>query len=344
MTVRLSARLDSDLSRAADALRDGALVALPTETVYGLGANAWDERALAAVFTAKARPAFDPLILHTASVRDARKLLVLTPLEAERFDALACAFWPGPLTIVAPKVARVPDLATSGLDTVAVRVPRPQPIRTVIERAGVPIAAPSANRFGGLSPTTADAVLDQLDGRIPFVLDGGPAGVGIESTIVAIVGGEVRVLRLGGTPIDAITAVVGEIREQLTVGDGPEGTAAPEAPGQLTRHYAPQTPLRLLRAGTLPTEDALKARALVVGLGPAPAGAAAYGHCVCLSERGDEAEAASRLFAALRALDHTPFVSAVDVLLCPERGLGRAINDRLQRAAAPAPVPPETAP
>jgi L-threonylcarbamoyladenylate synthase len=341
MTIRLHASLDTDLSRAAEALRDGALVALPTETVYGLGANAWDRRALAEVFAAKGRPAFDPLILHTACRDDARALLSLSAEEAERFDALAAAFWPGPLTIVGPKIAEVPDLATSGLPTVAVRVPQPSPIRTVIARAGVPIAAPSANRFGRLSPTTADAVLDQLEGRIPYVLDGGAASVGIESTIVSIAGAAVRVLRLGGTPLDAIAAVVGPLHETLTVGDGPSGTAAPQAPGQLTQHYAPNTPLRVLHDGEPPLDEGVSSRALLVALGPAPAWASAYGQCVCLSDRGDEREAAARLFATLRSLDRAPFVSALDVLLCAERGLGRAINDRLRRAAAPAPVPPD---
>ncbi len=314
-------------AEAAALLANGRLVALPTETVYGLGADATSPEAVARVFRAKQRPSFDPLIVHVADVDALGELVLAAAPTRHLVSELASRFWPGPLTLVLPRTARVPDLVTSGLDTVAVRVPAHEATREVIARAGCPVAAPSANRFGSLSPTTAHAVLDQLGDRIDAVLDGGPCEVGVESTIVSLVHATPRLLRLGGTPVEALRSVLPDLEERLTLGDGPEGTEAPEAPGQLSRHYAPGTPLRLCET---PSPDA--SAALLVPMGPAPATSAGYGRVVELSPSGDDVEAARRLFAALRDLDRAS-VARIDVLPCPTAGLGRAIHDRLRRAS-----------
>lgn len=323
-TERLDASVPRDRARAAELLGAGGLVALPTETVYGLGARADDARAASGIFVAKARPAFDPLIVHVASP-DAVSAWAETDHPA--FALLAEAFWPGPLTLVVPKRASVPDVVTSGLQTVAVRVPASEATRDVLTRCGAPIAAPSANLFGRVSPTSAAHVLDQLEGRIDAVLDAGACAVGVESTIVAL-GEGIRVLRVGGTTVEALERVVGPVELALQTADGPEGTGAPEAPGQLSRHYAPS-------AARLRIVDAPRPRAdagLLVASGEAPAGSAGYGQVWALSPTGDLSAAASALFATLRRLDRAS-VSEVDVLLCAEHGLGRAINDRLRRAA-----------
>lgn len=324
MTERLNANDASARARAADMLRTGRLVALPTETVYGLGARADQASAAARIFAAKERPAFDPLIVHLAHAGEASAWAETShPL----FARLAEAFWPGPLTIVLPKRPAIPDLVTSGLATVAIRVPDAAATRDVIAQCGAPIAAPSANLFGHVSPTSARHVLDQLDGRIDAVLDAGPCRVGLESTIVAL-GDRVRVLRLGGVALEALEACVGPVTRSLTTGDGPEGSDAPEAPGQLSRHYAPaRTALRIVSDASPKSE-----RGLLVACGPAPPASEGYAAVWTLDASGDLERAASSLFATLRALDGAS-VSAVDVLLCAEQGLGRAINDRLRRAA-----------
>ena len=294
---------------------------MPTETVYGLAANALDPVAVARVFEAKERPAFDPLIVHVARAEDA-SVVFAGPLSGPG-ARLAERFWPGPLTLVAPRSPQVPDIVTSGLSTVAVRVPAHPVARALIEAAGVPLAAPSANRFGRVSPTRADHVVEQLGNAVALVLDGGPCEVGVESTIVSVAGETPTVLRFGGIALEEIEDTIGPVAVRSHSSD------RPEAPGQLSRHYATKTLLRLLEADAVqPAPDA----ALLVVSGHAPANAAGYGEVIELSPAGDLRHAAHRLFAAMRALDGASF-SRIDVIPCPGHGLGRAIVDRLRRAA-----------
>ncbi len=304
------------VDEAAALLRSGALVAFATETVYGLGGDATDDRAVAAIFAAKERPHFNPLIVHVAAAQDA---LALARFDA-RAEHLARRFWPGPLTLVLPRAAgcAVSLLASAGLDTLAIRVPAHALACALIRRAGRPIAAPSANCSGRVSPTTAAAVAAELDGRIAAILDGGPCRVGIESTIVDLSEARPCLLRPGGVTREALEAELGPVTL-------PAPGAAPRAPGMLARHYAPQVTLRLAAREVAPGEALL-------AFGPdAPGGAA---RTLSLSESGDLVEAAANLFSALRALDRPEF-AAIAVMPIPERGLGVAINDRLRRAAAP---------
>jgi L-threonylcarbamoyladenylate synthase len=312
------------IAEAVGALKAGGLVAFPTETVYGLGADATDGRAVARLYQAKGRPAFNPLIAHVADVEAARRLA--------RFNAdaarLAEAFWPGPLTLVLPKAESCPvaALATAGLDTIAVRIPRHEVAEKILAAFGRPVVAPSANRSGHVSPTKAPHVLADLGDRIDLIVDGGATPVGVESTIVACLG-EPVLLRPGGTPRDAIERVLGKkIAEPLA---GPEsGGDVPLAPGMLASHYAPRTPLQLAATRVEPGEALL-------AFGPKLAdGAAAASKILNLSERGDLIEAAANLFSHLRALDAAG-VKAIAVMPIPHNGLGEAINDRLARAAAP---------
>ncbi|MDU8943509.1 L-threonylcarbamoyladenylate synthase [Ovoidimarina sediminis] len=298
---------------AAEVLRAGGLVAFPTETVYGLGADARNGIAVARVYAAKGRPAFNPLIVHVASLEAARGIAEFGA-EAER---LAGAFWPGPLTLVLPvrEESGLSPLVTAGLRTVAVRVPAHPLARALLEEAGCPVAAPSANPSGRLSPTTAAHVIEGLCGRIEAVLDGGPCEVGLESTIVAP-GPPPRLLRPGGLPAEAIEACLGVPLLRAGVEGGVE------APGQLQSHYAPGAGLRLEADGPGPGERML-------GFGDV-AGE------LNLSPSGDLTEAAAHLFDYLRRLDDGKG-GAIAVAPIPERGLGRAINDRLRRAAAPRP-------
>lgn len=306
----------SDAIRAAaEALRRGELVAFPTETVYGLGAHALDVDAVTKIFEAKGRPRFDPLIVHVASLEAARALFADPP---EALDRLAAEFWPGPLTLVAKKVAAVPDLVTAGHDTVAVRIPDHPVAKALLEAVGLPIAAPSANPFGAVSPTRAEHVVAQLGGRVSIVLDGGPCEVGVESTIVAL---EPRptLLRPGGLPLESLERVLGPIAV-------PAADALTTAsPGRLTSHYATATPLVLDPAHA--PEDARR------GLLAFEQWAEGYEIVEVLSPDGDLAEAAQRLFAAMRRLDALD-LDVIVAELVPEEGLGRAINDRLRRAAA----------
>lgn len=326
-TLRLAAD-EAGLAEAAGLLRAGRLVAFPTETVYGLGADATDGRAVAAIYTAKGRPSFNPLISHVPD---------LAAAEAEGvFDAtalrLAGAFWPGPLTLVVPRAvtSRVSDLATAGLDTIALRVPANDLARRLLAAVGRPVAAPSANRSGHVSPTSAVHVLDDLDGRIDAVLDGGPTPVGVESTVIAVEGGRATMLRPGGVARAAIEAVLGAplaAPDQAAV--GPEGAgAAPPSPGMLASHYAPRSAVRLMAAGVRPGE------ALLTFAGQRPPGTEAARAVFDLSPSGDPAEAAANLFCALRTLDGAG-AAAIAVVPIPDAGLGEAINDRLRRAAAP---------
>ena len=306
------------IAEAAARLKAGGLVAMPTETVYGLAADATNDRAVAAIYAAKGRPAFNPLIAHVVDSEAAAR-------EA-KFDEfarrLAEAFWPGPLTIVAPvaPTCRVSLLARAGLETLALRAPDHPTAQALIAAAGVPLAAPSANRSGRVSPTTAAHVAADLDGRIDWILDGGPARHGVESTIVACLGGRPRLLRPGALTRERIEAVLGVALDDAA------HSGAPIAPGQLASHYAPRARLRLGACEVADDEAALDF-----------AGALALSHTAArldLSPSGDLEEAAAHLFAYLRALDDGG-AARIAVAPIPEHGLGAAINDRLRRAAAP---------
>jgi L-threonylcarbamoyladenylate synthase len=311
-----------EVAEAARVLRAGGLVAFPTETVYGLGADATNAAAVARLYAAKGRPKFNPLIVHVADPTAAQRL--------GKFDAaastLAAAFWPGPLTLVLPKTddCRVAELATAGLDTIAVRVPDHRIAHALIEATGRPLVAPSANRSGHVSPTTAAHVAADLSGRIDLVLDAGPTRVGVESTIVACLSGGPVLLRSGGVARDAIEDVLA-----APLGEPAQAQIhAPQAPGMLPSHYAPATRLRL-DATTVEPHEALLA------FGPTvPPGAAQAVAVFNLSRTGDLVEAAANLFAHLRALDRSG-ARAIAVAPVPRKGLGEAINDRLARAASP---------
>jgi L-threonylcarbamoyladenylate synthase len=317
-TLRL-ADDDAGLAQAAALLRAGELVAFPTETVYGLGADATDEAAVAAIYAAKKRPSFNPLIAHYATVAVAFD--DVTPTAAA--ERLAAAFWPGPLTMVLPRQPRsaVARLAGAGLDTQAVRVPAHPIAHRLLAAVGRPIAAPSANLSGRVSPTTAAHVLDGLDGRIAAVIDGGACTVGLESTVVDLSGARPALLRAGGVTLDALRGVLPEI-----VAGAAYDLAAPRSPGQLLTHYAPDLPLRMNATETTETEALL-------AFGPPLPGA---GLLFNLSEAGDLAEAAARLFAGLRWLDAQGRARGrrgLAAMAVPQSGLGVAINDRLNRAA-----------
>jgi L-threonylcarbamoyladenylate synthase len=315
--IALSARPD-DIAEAARLLRQGALVAFPTETVYGLGGDATDGRAVAAIFAAKGRPRFNPLISHLAEATQAAEFAELD----ERARDVAARFWPGPLTLVLPrrKDSPIALLASAGLDTVALRVPAHPVARALLAACGRPIAGPSANRSGRISPTSAAHVGAELGDRIAAILDGGPCRIGLESTVLDLSGQRPVLLRPGGVPVETLTELLGPI-DRPRSGDGD----APRGPGMLASHYAPSLPLRL-KAGAPRFGEAL----LAFGEAP-PQG---YAEIEWLSRTGDLAEAASNLFAALRALDRPEF-SGIAVMPIPEHGLGAAINDRLRRAAAP---------
>ncbi|HEY6335052.1 MAG TPA: L-threonylcarbamoyladenylate synthase [Alphaproteobacteria bacterium] len=309
---------DANLAEAARRLREGRLVAFPTETVYGLGADARSDRAVVAIFEAKERPRFNPLIVHWRHAQAAAK--------AVRFDArakrAAARFWPGPLTLVLPRLAdaEVSLLCGAGLDSLAVRVPANPIAQRLLAAFDGPIAAPSANRSGAVSPTTAAHVAQSLGGRVELVIDGGACSVGIESTVVDLSAAQPTLLRPGGVELEALEAVLGP----LALPDGPG--ERPRSPGQLESHYAPRLPLRLDVVGNPQPGEALLA------FGRPPAGK--FTMTLNLSPAGDVREAAANLFAMLRELDASPN-RAIAVMPIPERGLGRAINDRLRRAAAP---------
>lgn len=306
--------LAGDVAAAAAALTAGGLVAFPTETVYGLGADALSDRAIAALYAAKGRPSFNPLILHVADLAAAAALADL-PEAALR---LADAFWPGPLTLVAPLRAGtgVSSLALAGLPTVALRVPAHPLAQALLRAVGGPVAAPSANRSGKISPTRAAHVLVGLAGRIAGVIDGGACPVGVESTIIGFDPRGAVLLRPGGLAPEPIEALLGDRLHPAEAG-------AITAPGQLTSHYAPRAALRMNAAQVEPGE---------VLLGFGPVANATFN----LSPTGDAEEAAANLFAALHMLDGQAARIAVSPI--PDTGLGRAINDRLRRAAAPRPA------
>jgi len=305
------------LAEAAKALANGDLVAFPTETVYGLGADARDGIAVAKIFAAKGRPSFNPLIAHTVSLAAAK--------EIGAFDARAVklgeAFWPGPLTLVVPIVPHCPvhDLARAGLDTVALRVPAHPAAHELLETFGAPVVAPSANASGRISPTSAQHVADDLDGKVALILDDGRTHIGLESTVIACLPGEpARLLRPGGLAREEIERVLGE---KLS-----EATESVQAPGMLAQHYAPDALVRLNAEDVAPDEAYL-------GFGATePLGGRGIAH-LNLSPTGDLAEAATNLFAYLRELDSLA-PSTIAVAPIPNDGLGEAINDRLKRAAA----------
>jgi L-threonylcarbamoyladenylate synthase len=307
------------VTRIADAaaiLRRGGLVGLPTETVYGLAADATDAQAVLRIFAAKGRPRFDPLIVHCADADDVWQVAEPTP-RARRLATL----WPGPLTLVLRRRACIPDAVTAGLDTVAVRVPDHPLARELIRACGRPLAAPSANRFGCTSPTTAAHVIEQLGAAVDAVLDGGPCRVGVESTVLRP-DPTPLVLRPGGLPREQLALLLGE-PVALADRQARADNLPREAPGMLASHYAPRCPL-VLRDGAWPADPTIGLLAFTT----APAGRIAE----VLSPTGDLAEAATHLFAAMRRLDAAG-VKAIAAELVPETGLGEAINDRLRRAA-----------
>ena len=313
VTKDLAATPDG-LAEAAQILRAGGLVAFPTETVYGLGGDACNDRAVAGIFAAKARPQFNPLIVHVPDLETARRY---ARVDA-RAEALAQAFWPGPLTLVLPLMAGcgLSPLVTAGLPSVAIRVPAHPVAQALLRAFGGPLAAPSANPSGRVSPTRADHVRAGLAGRIAAILDGGPCAVGVESTIIGL-DGPPTLLRPGGVPVEALEAALGQ--PLATGGDAQK----PNAPGQLASHYAPGAAVRL---------DAIQAEPgeVFVGFGPGPEAA------LTLSATGDLVEAAAQLFHILRQADALAGPAGrISFAPIPEVGLGRAINDRLRRAAAP---------
>jgi L-threonylcarbamoyladenylate synthase len=305
------------IAAAARCLAAGGLAAFPTETVYGLGADAGNGEAVARLYAAKGRPAFNPLIAHVAGLAAARRIGVFNA-DAER---LAAVFWPGPLTLVLPKQADcgVSDLALAGLDSVAIRMPAHPVAQALLEAFGRPVVAPSANRSGHVSPTAAAHVMGDLRGRIDLVVDGGPCTVGVESTIVSCLGAP-SLLRPGGLAREEIERVLGHPLALAAVPDDD----APLAPGMLSSHYAPRAAVRL-------NANAPRAGEALLAFGPAPAHA---GPMLNLSPRGDVLEAAANLFSHLRALDASG-AHHIAVMSIPHDGLGEAINDRLARAAAP---------
>ena len=306
------------IEAAARLLCAGELVAFPTETVYGLGADATQDRAVAGIFEAKGRPRFNPLIVHCPDAESAARF--------GRFDgraeALAARFWPGGLTLVLPRTpdCQVSLLCSAGRDSLALRVPAHTVAGDLLRAIGRPLAAPSANASGRVSPTRAEHVVESLGGRIPLVLDGGPCPLGLESSVLDLTGAEPLLLRPGAVTREALEGLLGPIADAK-----PEESEAPRSPGRLASHYAPALPLRLAVTRVFANEALL-------AFGPRPPAGAAV--TLNLSETADLREAAANLFAHLRALDR-PGLAAIAVMPVPDRGLGEAINDRLRRAAAP---------
>ena len=314
------AEIGKDIIRARQLLQEGQLVAIPTETVYGLAANALNEKAVLEIFKAKNRPHFDPLIVHVAGIAQAETLATAFPDKAK---ALARKFWPGPLTLLLPKKEIVPDLVTSGLDTVGLRCPDHTLTLELLKSLPFPLAAPSANPFGYVSPTTPQHVNEQLGDKVAYILDGGECRVGIESTIIGFENTP-TVYRLGGLALEILEPITGPLHVQL------HSSSNPHAPGQLQSHYAPLKKIVLGTREQLLAHTASNAGAIVFQniLANIPAT-----NQITLSPSGNLEEAAQHLFAALRELDKTD-INLILAELVPEYGLGRAINDRLRRAAA----------
>lgn len=316
--MKKRAEIGTNLTSAKTLLEQGKIVSIPTETVYGLAANALNEDAVAEIFRVKKRPNFDPLIIHTYSLECLTQFVTEIPEQA---ILLAKAFWPGPLTLLLPKKDIIPDLVTSGLDRVAVRVPNHPLTLELLRGVSFPLAAPSANPFGYISPTRAEHVADQLGNEIDYILDGGPCEVGVESTIVGWEDGHAIVLRVGGLSVEAIEKIIGKVQVQAV------SSSNPAAPGMLKSHYAPSIPML---AGSI--DDLIqeyKGKKIAV-LSFQKAYPEVYKNII-LSENHSTVEAAKHLFASMRELDQC----GADIILTefvPEEGLGKAINDRLRRA------------
>jgi L-threonylcarbamoyladenylate synthase len=324
LATRIMRASPAAIEEARAVLAAGGLVAFPTETVYGLGADATDDAAVARLYAAKERPSFNPLIVHVADLAAARRVAAFDDAALR----LAGALWPGPLTLVLRRTASCPigTLATAGLDTVAVRLPSHPVARDILRAFGRPVVAPSANRSGAVSPTSADHVLADLAGRIDLIVDDGPSPLGVESTILACFDGP-ALLRPGAVPRGVIESLIGRDIESPGAAQG-FAEARPRAPGMLARHYAPRAAVRMNAVMVAPGEALL-------AFGPAlPADADRAAAILNLSERGLLVEAAANLFAYLRALDDSG-VGAIAVMPIPEEGLGEAINDRLHHASAP---------
>jgi L-threonylcarbamoyladenylate synthase len=316
MTEILPATTEN-IAKAAQALRSGKLVAFPTETVYGLGGNALDDRAVAAIYAAKNRPDFNPLIVHVPNLHAAAEYVQVNQAAKD----LAARFWPGPLTLILPRRAdcKLSLLLSAGLDTVAIRVPHHPVAQSLLVACGFPLAGPSANPSGRISPTRPEHVVDGLAGKVEFVLDGGACQVGVESSVLDLTGERPTLLRPGAILAEDIAAVLGDdVLTELTAKD----LGARKSPGQLSSHYAPHLPVRL-------DADAAEPGEILIGFGPA-----APSNATNLSRTGDLTEAAANLFAFLRLADN-PSHRGIAIMRIPDIGLGIAINDRLRRAAAP---------
>ena len=317
MTAAILPAMKEAITRAAELLRDGQLVAFPTETVYGLGGDATSDAAVAAIFVAKGRPRFNPLIVHVPGRVEAETIAVFD----DRAREAAQRFWPGPLTLVLPRRAdcRVSLLASAGLDTIAVRAPSHPVAQALLRATGRPLAAPSANSSGRISPTEAAHVAAELGERVALILDGGSCAVGLESTVLDLSGPTPTLLRPGGATLERLTEVLGSIAVSES------DPKAPRSPGQLASHYAPHLPVRINAVAPRPGEALL-------AFGPHPP--PGFVEMLNLSPSGDPAEAAANFFTMLRRLDRPEF-TGIAVVPIPDDGLGRAINDRLRRAAAP---------
>lgn len=318
----MQAIIGTDIATASQALHKGELVAIPTETVYGLAANALDATAVIKIFEAKKRPSFDPLIVHIGTKEAIHNYVTEVPAIALK---LMNAFWPGPLTLLLPKKSNIPDIVTSGLDTVGIRMPNHTLTLDLLNTINFPLAAPSANPFGYISPTTAQHVVDQLGNEISYVLDGGACTIGVESTIVGFENNIPTVYRLGGISIEQLENVIGKVELALNQ------SSNPKAPGQLKSHYAPRKPfylgdVRMLlekhkasKVGVISVDNEYTANNVIINKVIAP--------------HKDLQLAAQQLFAVMRELDNNTEIEYIIAEIFPDYGLGRAINDRLQRAA-----------
>lgn len=318
------AEIGQNIFQAAEFLKDGKLVGIPTETVYGLAANALSKEAVALVFETKNRPNFDPLIVHVGNLEQVQQYTKDFPVQLQKLGAM---FWPGPLTLLLKRKKNIPDLVTSGLDRVAIRVPDHPLTLDLLCMLDFPLAAPSANPFGYISPTTASHVEAQLGTKIPYIIDGGPCKVGLESTIVGLEGSEIVIYRLGGLELAEIESVVGKVKIKN------HSSSNPQAPGLLETHYAPTKPFVLGKLDLLIEDHRRRGVDFAVLSFDRKQVDVPGNRQICLTENGDLRQAASNLFASLRLLDESG-ATVILAELMPETGLGRAINDRLTRAAA----------
>lgn len=331
-----------NIARAAEILRTGGLVAFPTETVYGLGADVFNPQALAKIFEVKKRPYFDPLIIHIASIESLEKTADLSKLDSimqEKVMLLADNLWPGPLSLILPKNEKIPGIATAGLPTAAIRFPDHKAAFDLISLSGTAVAAPSANPFGSLSPTLAQHVLDKLGDKIDIILDGGPARIGVESTVLDVSSKRIKILRPGGTDKELIEELIGPVEDAYSINEKPNNTGF-SSPGQLKSHYAPVTPMNILQKDEITNSKSEEGSAfLFFDAKTRDAWFKTHGgkgndtvEIRVLSEKGELLEAASRLFEILHELDSLK-IAKIYTQLAPEEGLGTAINDRLRRAS-----------